>query len=319
MKITTIFIVLLLSFAAHAADKDIYKPASQQKLQEVEHQLIKSGISKDYAHETVQAMVQGRFTTQQMERASQQMAFADPLGISRRALGDKIHEGVIKNIPPENIVTALVKVRNRFELAENFVTDLGYPGNALLARHYVDCLAAGLTVKDAHQLSVALQARIRHQSNKNRFRLSNEAMLTARDMVRQNISSHTTVGVLSSALQQGYSGEDMQRVRNRIGKMSGNLERGALSIGAAIDQGAKAGEVESIGNKGGISGGSGNSGNSNGSSGGGSSGGSGAGSSGGGSSGGSGNSGAGSSGGGGNGGSGGGSGGEGGGSGGRGK
>lgn len=247
MKITTIFLILLLTVATYATGETKDSAALEIKIQEVEHQLIKSGLSEEFAHATVQTMVQGRFTTEQVAQVVQQMAIADPLGISRRALGDKIREGVIKNVPTENIVEAVVKVRNRYELAEKYVAEIDQPGNVGLARHYVDSLAAGLTERDANQLTVALQARIRQLSNKNRFRLSNETLITARDMVRQNISSGTTAGVIRSALEHGYSEEDMQRVRSHFEKMDGNWENAALQTQSAIDRGLRAGDLDGLG------------------------------------------------------------------------
>ncbi|MFT5700037.1 MAG: hypothetical protein ACI8ZB_002908 [Desulforhopalus sp.] len=247
MKIITLLITLLLSMAVHASAEQLSQPIAQQKLREVERQFIKNGISEENAHATVQAMVQSRFTLEQMVQVNRQMAPDDRLGIINRAMRDKIHEGIAKNVPPENILAATIKVRNRFELAEKFAHDIGQQDNALLANHYAHCLVAGLTVQDANQLAVSLQARVRNQNNRNSGRLALETLLTARDMVRQKISSATTVGVLQSALKQGYNGEEMLTLRHYMGKMNGDVEKSAMRIGAAIQRGAQAGELEGLG------------------------------------------------------------------------
>lgn len=249
MKRTTLIIVLLLAAAAHA-EEQLTNPALQEQLQEVSRQLVRSGIPEDEAQTTVRAMIRARFTVEQVVRAGKQMASDDRRGITGQAVRDKIHEGVAKGVPPENILSAAEKVRSRLEYSAKLAVELHETNTMSVVTAYADCLAAGLTEQHAHQLTNAIKARAGTPGNSSSQSLTMETLLTAREMVRRNISSATTVGVLESALARSYNGEEMRSLRKSLAGSSGDPENTARHFGTAIDQGARAGELQGLGKSG---------------------------------------------------------------------
>ncbi len=269
MKRIALLIVLLLAVAAHAEETPVAAPATQEQLQKVEQQLVQSGVSEADAQATMRAMMQARFTGEQMVQAGRQIVSDDHLGITGQAVRAKIHEGVAKGVPPEAILSATARVRSRMEYSGKLAAELQENNNASLVATYADCLAAGLTEQHAQQLTTALKSRTGTPGSSN-LSLTTETLLTAREMVRRNISSATTSGVLGSALGHGYNERDMHTLRQSFAGSSGDLENTARRFGAAIDQGVRAGELQGLGNSsrgtgeksGGVGGGQGASGSS---------------------------------------------------------
>ncbi len=249
MKRITLLIVLLFAVAVHAEEPPT-APALQEQLQEVEHHLVRNGVPVADAQATIRAMVQARFTTEQAVQAGKQLVSEGRWGITGQAIRDKIHEGVAKGVSPENILSATERVRARVEFAGKLAAGLHEANNVSIVGTYVDCLAAGLSEQHAHQLANALQARAETQRSIGNQSLTTETLLTARDMVRRNIASATATGVLESALDRGYNDKEMRTLRQSLASSLGDPENTARRFGAAIGQGARAGDLQGLGNSG---------------------------------------------------------------------
>jgi hypothetical protein len=232
-----LLIVMLLTAMVHAGEPPDNESLPDENIRAVEHQLVESGLLQEDAQATIRAMVEARFTEEQMVRASRQITEGGAQGTAR-AIRAKIHEGIAKGVNPETILQATAKVRNRYEVAEKFASKLK---QAELAGIYADCLAAGLSEKDAQRLTAALQARKSTRGKSESRNLAVETLATARDMVRQGVSSKTTSEVLETALSQDYSEKNMRTIRHALADHSrDNLEETARHIGAAISQGTRA-------------------------------------------------------------------------------
>lgn len=250
MKRIALMLVLFLTVAAHAEEQSMDAQALQEQLQAVERQLVRSGIAEADARATVRAMIQARFTVEQVVRAGKQLAADDLPGITGQAVRDKIHEGVAKGVSSENILSATERVRTRVLFASKLAVELNEANKGQVVSAYVDCLAAGLTEQHAHQLAKALKAKTGTPGSIGSQSLTMETLLTAREMVRRNISSATTTGVLGSALDRGYNDKEMRTLRQSLAGSSGDPENTARHFGAAIDQGVRAGELQGLGNSG---------------------------------------------------------------------
>lgn len=279
-KIAVLLLFLLLSVAAYALAAHAEKPpmnapmnapAPEMRLEEVERRLARSGIKEVDAEAMIRAMTAARFTVQQMVRASEQLVLDKPGGLTVQAVKDKIFEGIAKGVPPEAIVTAAAKVKSRHEYASQLAAKLNETNTTQVATAYADCLAAGLSEQHAHQLANALHARVGTPGTAGSRNLAIETLLTAREMVRRRISSITTFEVLESALNNGFSEQEMRTLRQSLATGSGDPENNAKRFGNAIEQGVRAGELQGLGNNshgsggksdmGGGSGGSGGAGN----------------------------------------------------------
>jgi hypothetical protein len=238
-----LLIVVLLTATVHAGEPPDNEASLDENIRAVEHRLVESGLLQEDAQATIRAMVEAHFSEEQMVRAGRQITTGGGQGLTARAVRAKIHEGIAKGVNPETILQATAKVRNRYEVAEKFASKLK---QTELAGIYADCLAAGLSEKDAQRLTAALQARKNTPDKSDSRNLAVETLATARDMVRQGISSKTTSEVLETALTQDYSEKNMRTIRHTLADHSrDNLEEAARHIGTAISQGTRAENLQS--------------------------------------------------------------------------
>jgi hypothetical protein len=195
-------------------------------------------------------MAAAHFSEEQMARAGRQIAAGDSQGLTAGAVRAKIHEGIAKGVTPEAILMATSKVKSRYELAEKFAEKLAPKlKHTRLVGLYADSFAAGFSELDAEKLTLALQTRKNAEKKNDSQELMMEALVTVRDMVRQGVSSKITGEVLESALKRGYTEKEMRTLRHTLGRNTrDNLEDSARRIGAAIDQGVHAGELQGLGN-----------------------------------------------------------------------
>lgn len=233
-----LLIVVLLTATVHAGEPPDNEFPPDENIRTVEHLLVQSGLRQEDAQATVRAMVEAHFTEEQMVRAGKQIASDDAQDLTARAVRAKIHEGIAKGVNPETILLATTKVRNRYEIAEQFALKLK---QAELIGLYADGLAAGLSENDAQRLTEALQARKNTPGKSESRELALETLTTARDMVRQGVSSRTTSEMLETALTRDYSEKNMRTLRHTLTVRSrNNLEETARRIGVAINQGVQA-------------------------------------------------------------------------------
>jgi hypothetical protein len=251
MEKIVLLMVLLLTVMAHAGETPVNVSATHESLSAVERRLVESGLPQDEAQATVRAMVAAHFTEEQMVRVGRQIASGDSQRLTAGAVRAKIHEGIAKGIAPETILMATSKVKNRYELAEKLAEKLTSKLKRTgLVGLYADCFAAGFSELDAEKLTLALQTRKNTPGKRDSQNLMVETLVTARDMVRQGVSSKMTGEVLESALKRGYSKKEMRTLRHTLaGNTRDNLEDSAGRIGAAIDRGVRAGELQGLGNR----------------------------------------------------------------------
>ncbi|OEU47077.1 MAG: hypothetical protein BA866_10795, partial [Desulfobulbaceae bacterium S5133MH15] len=246
------------------------------------------------------------FSEEQVLQVQSMIKTAQQQGLPVNAVSGKVYEGISKHVDPDRIVQALERVTSRYEYCHALALKLTNREQkaARLGNTITAGIAAGLTRQDAEKLINSLQSRSRQMNRDELYLLAEETMLTARDMSRQGVSSGTTAGVVSQAVQKNFAAGEMRTMRNTFSRqgVQGNRESLARNYGTAIGHGVQAGDLEghdpegrgsggtqgsgdrsgsNTGNEGTGGGGSGNSGNSGGSGGSSGSGGSGGGNSGG--------------------------------------
>jgi hypothetical protein len=247
MKIrVAVLIVLLATTTAMAGEKTAAQAqVAPDRMEGIAEQLIKKGIRPDTAESAVQTMMRAGFTAEQMTLVAETMpAGNDQIPVAEPILA-KIHEGAAKGATPAAILTAVERVRNRFQLSARLTAELGQPGDRQLIAFLADCLAAGLSGHEAEQISATLRTRNRTMNEGESRALTVQTVLTARTMVRQGVSSVTAAQVLTDALAHGYDSHRMIALRQALDRSgSGSLENTARRFGAAIRQGAQAGELQ---------------------------------------------------------------------------
>jgi hypothetical protein len=220
-------------------------------LQEIERQLVEAGIRPEEATSVLQAMRRARFTEEQMLRIGEQLTSdSGPKEIAGPVLA-KVHEGIAKGIPPATILAATLRVSDRYRLAVKLANELSPTRDDQLTATLADCLAAGLTEREAMRISTSLHTRTQDMNGPQSRNLMLQTLFTARTMVRQNVSSGTTAELLGNALTHGYGSEDMQALRHAVdSNSSADMEDTAKRFGAAIGRGASAGQLHGALNEG---------------------------------------------------------------------
>ena len=274
MKNIILIIVLLFTGAAQAEERSVSAPALQTQLGAVERQMVLAGVPQDDVQRALMAMEQARFTHQQIVQAGTIVQSTSRPDIAGTAVLNKIHEGIAKGIPSGTILMAATRVSSRFNAATQLAAALAGADDTALIHTYADCLAAGLQEQHAFQINSALKTRTANAGTDTALALTQQTLLTARAMVRRNISSESVAGLLQSALSAGYTDRGMIALRQHISLHSTDLETSVQRLNTALRQGVHADELGSLnssgwgagqrsgsgGQQGGSSGGSGSSG-----------------------------------------------------------
>lgn len=242
MKKIMVIIFLLVTTMAYGNGRQDDSSPSQKRVEAIERQLVRHGLQEKEAQDTAQVMVQVRFTEEHMVRFNNQVLSGSNQRLTTVAIRNKVHEGAAKGVPPEAILQAATRVRDRYQYAMQLAEELDQNKHTQIGRTYADCLAAGLTRQDGRRITDAL-----HQSSRapvktgNRKNLNTETLLTLRDMVRQGISSVITTDLLKQALAHGYDENDMLTLRHTLrNRNMEDLEQAAKQYRVAIENGVPA-------------------------------------------------------------------------------
>ena len=168
--------------------------------------------------EMVRAMHRHGFSDEQVLRARGVCLQARRQGLPIDPLAAKAREGMSKGAGPDAIVSAMERVRSRYAFASEAVKETPVTqGRVRAARDaLVDALAAGLTPDDADKIIRTLNAK--NSSRDSSERIYEEELVLAvfsasRDMARLGVTSETTTGALTEALEKEYTAEDMEQMR----------------------------------------------------------------------------------------------------------
>jgi hypothetical protein len=193
-------------------------------------------------------METNRFTHEQMLRVGALLAEEQKNSTNAevaQAVRAKVHEGIAKGIAPDRIVDAAATVAGRVRTSTALARSMNSQASNALASVYADSLAAGLTEEDARTLNNKLN-RAAAQRSRSAEALIMETMLTARDLVRQRVTSRTTAELLGQALARGFSAEEIAALRGSFAAGSGNPENRARSFGSAIGRGDRDQNLQGI-------------------------------------------------------------------------
>jgi hypothetical protein len=245
-----ILLLAILTASGVNAEEGQTPPAVQEQHRQITRQFVRGGIAETEAQELMAALVRARFTEEQLRRTGDLFLGEQQHGITGQAVRSKIHEGIAKKVPPDAIVAAAERVKNRLQYAEKLAAELPGDKTASLASTYADCLAAGLSEEHALRLTDAMKAKSSGSEKNEAQKLTTEILLTAREMVRRSISSATTCDVLQSALNNNYDSDGIRSLRQSLSGKSGDLESVAKHFGSAIDKGVHAGQLQGLGGAG---------------------------------------------------------------------
>ena len=190
----------------------------------------------------VQAMQQARFSQDNQLQVQKLIDTCLQEGLPVKPITDKVHEGIVKNIPEDRIIEAAHRVHERYARAYGKASDLEVePDQKLRLGHLIaGAYAAGLTEPECDRILAALQIRTRTTTRtQNQKELYIQTMATARAMARRGVSSETISEVLGNALEFSYPPQGMHKMRHAFVQSSrhGTPEETAHRFATRISQG----------------------------------------------------------------------------------
>jgi uncharacterized membrane protein YgcG len=241
---------------ADTVDQQLPKTASEQ-VKNSTRQLLDQGFNAENAIDMTRQMLANNFNQQQVLQAHAILMDAQKQGLQTEPIMNKAYEGLAKQVQAEAIVQAMVQVRSRYAFATMQAKDI--TNNRVrvqqMATILAGSMAAGMTPEDANRIMQTLQERIRNMTRAQAEELALQTFMTTRTMTRFGMQSMSVGDSICQALQQGYSAQEMQNMRNTVMANSQHSFSESHSSGHGFNGGQHAGD--SSGGKGGSSGGGG--------------------------------------------------------------
>ena len=208
-------------------------------------QLIGLGMTGEAAEAMVSSMVTARFGENEMGQIADQFRFVQRDQQSMAVMAGKVREGIAKQVPPGQIVRAVVRVRERQAFAMRTAEQLGETQRAELSPVIADAMVSGLNQSEVAEVTEGLLARKKTLSEDTFHRLAQESMVTVRDMVRVGVRSETAAAVATQALRLGYRAEDMRMIQQTLNEqhIQNNMENLAQRMIQGMQQGIDAGQL----------------------------------------------------------------------------
>jgi len=212
-----LILVLLWAGAAMGDAIDDGLPAdTPQSIKAGARQAIQNGLEQDDVFKLTRAMLQNKFTQQQIQLAYELMIEARNSGLPVQPLMNKAYEGMAKNVPAPMIVHAMEAVQSRnafaFQRAAMLSNDKSRAGN--LGHTLAAGLAAGLSKEDADKIANMVHQRAASLNSDQAYSLASECFETARDISRLGVSSQAVSGMVIQALSKGFNQEDMRAMHS---------------------------------------------------------------------------------------------------------
>lgn len=211
--------------------------------------MINVGIAGDEAVKMTRMMIQNRFQHRNTLRAQQIAIDAIENGLPAEPVMNKAFEGMAKNVPEDRVVQAMEKTRDRYSYAyshaNQFTQNRGKTndiGNAL-----AQGVAAGMAKGDVDRTMEELRQRTRQMTRSRTEELAKESCLALRTMARRGVPSEIAADVVSMALQEKYTAQEIKQMHHLFmtRSMSADPTKLAQHYAYAIEQGVRAGNLSS--------------------------------------------------------------------------
>lgn len=193
-------------------------PTVSEQVRTQTRAMIRVGVPAADAVEMTRSMIQHQFRYEETLRAQRQVVAACEEGLPHEPLFNKLQEGLAKQVPPEDIVKAMQRVRERYRYAYQYARQItsDKAKQRSLGEAQAQGIAAGLKTKDMQRINEQVRERIRLKTCDNCPQLARESTLAARDMARLGVDSGTTGDVVCRALENGYDNAQMLRMRHQF-------------------------------------------------------------------------------------------------------
>lgn len=211
------FLVLLSATSALGDEiNGSLPPDSPPAVKASARQAIQSGLEKESVIKLTRAMLQNKFSEQQVKLVHSLMIEAKNSDMPVQLLMNKAFEGMAKNVDPSRIVGAMVTVQSRNAFAYQSAARLSKNKfqKANLGRALSASLAAGFSKEDAGKVTKRLQQRAKSMKSDKAYNLALECFKTSRDVSRLGVTSQAVTNLLVVALQKGFDHQEMHAMRS---------------------------------------------------------------------------------------------------------
>jgi hypothetical protein len=129
---------------------------------------------------------------------------------------NKAYEGMVKQLQAKNIVQAMERVRSRYAFAYEQARVLTKERSQVrtIGNPIAKAVTAGMDEKDIQGIMDRLQERTQQMTQSQTMELAKESFKATRDMARLGLSSKATTNLVCLALQNGYTAQNMENMRN---------------------------------------------------------------------------------------------------------
>ncbi|MBN1906455.1 MAG: hypothetical protein JW927_15300 [Deltaproteobacteria bacterium] len=255
-----LFLVLFLPsiLAADVLDDELPVNAPVQ-IKERAREVIRLGVESQGVVKMTKAMLQNKFTEEQMVKAYEVIGDAKQNGLPVEPLMNKLHEGIGKRVKSQNIIMAMEKVKERYKSATQYaysMTDSEEETDAL-TEDIVESLAAGMTGTDIETIGDMLdQVQIQ---TKEKSSLKTQTLATVKTMARTGARSGSVANTIQTAIKNGYDHNKMKSLEKAfINQVKANHNpseiteafiRG-INAGTSVDEMGRHGYMNSTGSGG---------------------------------------------------------------------
>ncbi len=239
---TTFFCLVLLIAGPALGDSTLPVPDTwSASLQKSTQEMVRAGIPAQDAIAMTSSMIQARFSRQEIQQAQHVVVKAHQKGLPVEPVISKALEGVAKQVPPRSIIRAMTRVTSRYAYAFQQASRLSTQKADIerLGKLIAASLAAGMTHRDVNKMVGRLHNEARHMSREDRRALATNALVTARDMARQGVTSAHAAQVVDRALQKGFKAHEMQALHESFMSRAATMpaDQVARSFSKSIHEG----------------------------------------------------------------------------------
>jgi uncharacterized membrane protein YgcG len=242
-KIIAIVFILLFSATVVLADEveDTLAGLANEQVMTATRAMIQNGIESDDAIRMTKLMLQNQFSLQQTLQAQEMLQQALQSGLPAEPLMNKAYEGMSKKTESGLVLQAMKQVQSRYSFAYKQAGQLTEEPEEIsaLGDLMADALAAGFERGDMEPIMTRLQEMTQTMERKGVDDLSAETCKTLRDMARLGVSSEAITDVVSEALSQEYTAQEMEALRETFMNTArkGSPEKIANSYATQMRQG----------------------------------------------------------------------------------
>ncbi len=255
-----LFLVLFLPSVLTADVLDDELPNNTPlQIKEKAREVIRLGVEDQGVVKMAKAMLQNKFTEEQMIKAYEMIGEAKKTGLPVEPLMDKLHEGIGKRVQSQNIIMAMEKVKKRFQSAAQYaysMSDSEEETDALTG-DIAESLSAGMTGTDIETIGDMLDEMKIQTKEKSSLKI--QTLETVKTMARTGAKSGSVTNTIKAALKNGYDHNKMKGLEKAfINQVKANhnpseiaevFTRG-INAGTSVDEMGRHGYMNSAGSGG---------------------------------------------------------------------